>query len=401
MVLPAPFGPGEQDDLTGRRIEVDSGERRETPEEADGGAATDDGRHSRLRDSPPRIRRRRVYGRWPRAVEPATPAPRSVGVSLAAHAPGARSRRTRARDRRAPAPPVRGLPALGHRHLPGPGPERPPAAVRAGAASGRATTTTDHHRLRPPTTTHGRTIRSSDHHAGPVRGTARGRRGRPHRHPQDRRRPVRGRGRERRRPAQGARALPEHADARATRATARSPVTAPPTATPFGDLDQLGAGDEIRVDHACRATSTTRSPSRRVVDPSEVSVLDPSPDPTRPGHQLATLTLTTCNPKYSAEQRLIIRAQLELPAGQTAPLPPTKVEGGKQGHHHRRTVGRVVVAQPGDPLGDHRARRSGCSGGCCSTVTRAGPRGSSAWSRSSPRCSCAYMYLERLLPSNY
>jgi hypothetical protein len=46
-------GAGEQDDLSGRRIEIDSGESRETPQETDGGAATDDGRHSRLREFGP------------------------------------------------------------------------------------------------------------------------------------------------------------------------------------------------------------------------------------------------------------------------------------------------------------------------------------------------------------
>ncbi len=98
---------------------------------------------------------------------------------------------------------------------------------------------------------------------------------------------------------------------------------------PFGDLDQLANGDDIRVttvqgDFHYKVTQTL------VVDPSEVSVLDPTPDPARPGHNLATLTLTTCNPKYSAEQRLVVKAQLQLPAGQAAPLPPTKVKGGAQ-----------------------------------------------------------------------
>jgi hypothetical protein len=39
------------------------------------------------------------------------------------------------------------------------------------------------------------------------------------------------------------------------------------------------------------------------------------------------LTLTTCNPKYSAEQRLIIKAQLSL-SGQAAPLAPTATPKG-------------------------------------------------------------------------
>jgi sortase A len=97
---------------------------------------------------------------------------------------------------------------------------------------------------------------------------------------------------------------------------------------PFGDLDQLNPGDEIdlvTIQGKFKYTVT----EQKAVDPSEVSVLDPSPDPARPGHQLATLTLTTCNPKYSAEQRLIIRAQLVLPAGGSA-LPPQRTPSGSK-----------------------------------------------------------------------
>jgi sortase A len=99
---------------------------------------------------------------------------------------------------------------------------------------------------------------------------------------------------------------------------------------PFTDLDQMKIGDAINftmLNGAQYTYKVTEEP--RAVDPSEVSVLDPVPDPARPGHSLATLTLTTCNPKYSAEQRLIIRAQLELPKG-AAPLAPVKVPVDKK-----------------------------------------------------------------------
>jgi sortase A len=95
---------------------------------------------------------------------------------------------------------------------------------------------------------------------------------------------------------------------------------------PFGDLDQLAVGDDIRLT-TVQGDFHYKVTEQRAVDPSEVSVLDPSPDPARPGHQLSTLTLTTCNPKYSAEQRLIIRARLVVPVGQ-APLPPAQVPRG-------------------------------------------------------------------------
>ena len=97
---------------------------------------------------------------------------------------------------------------------------------------------------------------------------------------------------------------------------------------PFGDLDQLAVGDEIDV-ATVQGKFKYKVTEQRVVDPSEVSVLDPTPDPGRPGHQLATLTLTTCNPKYSAEQRLIVKAQLVLTPAQPAPLPPVAVPKGR------------------------------------------------------------------------
>ncbi len=95
---------------------------------------------------------------------------------------------------------------------------------------------------------------------------------------------------------------------------------------PFGDLDQLRPGDRIVV-VTVQGRFKYKVTEQRVVDPSEISVLDPSPDPARPGHDLATLTLTTCHPKYSASQRLIIRAQLDLTPDEL-PLPPTPTPEG-------------------------------------------------------------------------
>ena len=73
---------------------------------------------------------------------------------------------------------------------------------------------------------------------------------------------------------------------------------------PFNRLDDLVAGDPITV--------TTRSGTfryevmeKKIVTPEEVSVLDDTPD--------NRLTLTTCHPKYSAEQRLIVVALLTGP----------------------------------------------------------------------------------------
>jgi sortase A len=81
---------------------------------------------------------------------------------------------------------------------------------------------------------------------------------------------------------------------------------------PFGNLDQLSNGDVVLL-RTVQGSFTYRVYAQLVVDPSNVSVLNP--DPNRP----ATLTLTTCNPKYSAAQRLVIKAALGGPA-----LPPSR-----------------------------------------------------------------------------
>ena len=77
---------------------------------------------------------------------------------------------------------------------------------------------------------------------------------------------------------------------------------------PFGDLDKLGAGDHIRV--------TTREGSFefvvdekngiQVVQPGDLAVLR-----TDPADTAAHLTLTTCNPKYSASERLVAHEPVE------------------------------------------------------------------------------------------
>ncbi len=82
----------------------------------------------------------------------------------------------------------------------------------------------------------------------------------------------------------------------------------------FGNLDQLSTGDEILI-RTVQGFFTYRVYQQLVVDPSDVAVLNP--DPARP----ATLTLTTCNPKYSASQRLVVKAALDSP---TPPLPPPR-----------------------------------------------------------------------------
>lgn len=82
---------------------------------------------------------------------------------------------------------------------------------------------------------------------------------------------------------------------------------------PFGEIGELEAGDQIEIT-TVQGTFNYTVYDKLVVAPSAFEVLDP--DPARP----ATLTLTTCNPKYSAAQRLIIKAELKVPPG-SEPLP--------------------------------------------------------------------------------
>jgi sortase A len=70
---------------------------------------------------------------------------------------------------------------------------------------------------------------------------------------------------------------------------------------PFLDLDLLEPGDVIEVETAIGVhTYTVRETI--IVSPTDVWVTDPKPG--------AWLTLTTCNPKYSAAQRMIVQAEL-------------------------------------------------------------------------------------------
>ena len=72
---------------------------------------------------------------------------------------------------------------------------------------------------------------------------------------------------------------------------------------PFHDLDQLAAGDDIVIATAF-GTYTYEVRDLKVVEPTDYGVVSTT-DP-----NIATLTLTTCHPKWSAAQRLIVSAEL-------------------------------------------------------------------------------------------
>lgn len=88
---------------------------------------------------------------------------------------------------------------------------------------------------------------------------------------------------------------------------------------PFYDLDQLSTGDPIDVLTA-QGWFVYKVTSSQAVDPSDVAVVAPTPTP--------MLTLTTCNPRYSATQRLVVQAALVADVLTAAPAPHTTTTSG-------------------------------------------------------------------------
>jgi sortase A len=116
---------------------------------------------------------------------------------------------------------------------------------------------------------------------------------------------------------------------------------------PFYNLDALTPGDSIDVLTAQGwfVYSVTGS---QAVAPSDVAVVAPTPTP--------VLTLTTCNPRYSASQRLVVQAALvadvltgssqpattATPAGRTTPVDTAPV--AVQRHWWQAVLWGVAVA---------------------------------------------------------
>ncbi|MEY4338567.1 MAG: hypothetical protein RLZ14_417 [Actinomycetota bacterium] len=84
---------------------------------------------------------------------------------------------------------------------------------------------------------------------------------------------------------------------------------------PFGNLDQLQIGDLIEVGTLAGVYKYSVT-GTQVVPPDAYSLVIPTAD-----FNVATLTLSTCTPKYSARQRLIIKAAL-VPELSAAPMRP-------------------------------------------------------------------------------
>jgi len=78
-------------------------------------------------------------------------------------------------------------------------------------------------------------------------------------------------------------------------------------AAPFAQIDTLRPGDQIRLEDRDGKTWAYRVVEQRIVAPTDTSVI--ASDPL--GNGKPTLTLTTCHPRFSNRQRLVVFAQLE------------------------------------------------------------------------------------------
>jgi sortase A len=115
--------------------------------------------------------------------------------------------------------------------------------------------------------------------------------------------------------------------------------------SPFLDLDRLAPGDAVVVETGTTwyvyrvlgdpasgdfGTDPSGIPGREIVRPADVAVISPTPGgPAGGPADGAYLTLTTCHPKYSAAQRLVIHARLDgAPVSKaTAPDGPPALTG--------------------------------------------------------------------------
>jgi len=93
---------------------------------------------------------------------------------------------------------------------------------------------------------------------------------------------------------------------------------------PFNRVDELRPNDAVVLETQ-DTWLTYRVTGTLIVSPTAIEVTYPVPN--RPGDRPTQrlLTLTTCNPKYSARERLVVRAVLEARLSKGHGLPPALV----------------------------------------------------------------------------
>ncbi len=79
---------------------------------------------------------------------------------------------------------------------------------------------------------------------------------------------------------------------------------------PFANVDQLNTGDQIILDTPVGSCTYQVDIKPFVVQPDDTGVIKTPPKPAAPNGADHLLTLTTCTPKGSAAQRLIIQASM-------------------------------------------------------------------------------------------
>jgi sortase A len=95
---------------------------------------------------------------------------------------------------------------------------------------------------------------------------------------------------------------------------------------PFSRFDELAAGDAVVLETADGwFTYTVRG--AQIVAPTAVEVTFPAPGNTGAEPSQRLLTLTTCHPKFSAEQRLVVRAELTGRSDRKQGPPPVLASG--------------------------------------------------------------------------
>jgi sortase A len=107
---------------------------------------------------------------------------------------------------------------------------------------------------------------------------------------------------------------------------------------PFYRLNELEPGDEIEV-KTLQGDFTYVVDRSTVVSPSQTEVLDQTPDEAR-------LTLTTCEPRFSARKRLVVSAVLE----ESAEPAPSTVSTSEPSSHDDPSID--VGDIPADVLGE-------------------------------------------------
>jgi sortase A len=107
---------------------------------------------------------------------------------------------------------------------------------------------------------------------------------------------------------------------------------------PFFRLNEVSVGDPIYVTDTAGRTFVYRvSEAPFVVSPGDIAVLDPTP--------WAQLTLTTCNPRFSASSRLVVVARLAGPDALPVSQPAEKGSGqGAAGGADNPTLGHGATA---------------------------------------------------------